>query len=80
VVAATGEPFALLDAGKLESALARPINHWEYGEDDVLTLGIILLIAIAQSHAFLQGNKRTGFYAAEMFLNLNGYSLIASDP
>jgi death-on-curing protein len=80
-VAKTDEPFALLDAGRLEGALARPINHWEYGEDDMLTLAILLLVAIARSHAFLQGNKRTAFISAEMFLNINGYSLqIADQP
>jgi death-on-curing protein len=61
--------------------LARPINHWERGQEDVLILAIILLIGIARNHPFLQGNKRTGFYAAEMFLNANGYSLkIADSP
>jgi death-on-curing protein len=69
----------LLDYGKLESALNRPKNHWEYGEDDMLTLAILLLIGIAQAHAFLQGNKRTGFISAEMFLNANGYSLQIAD-
>ena len=75
VVAETGEPFVLLDAGRLESALTRPKNHWEYGEDDMLTLAIFLLVGIARNHPFLQGNKRTAFISAEMFLNVNGHSL-----
>jgi death-on-curing protein len=79
VVAETGEPFVLLDAGLLESALSRPRNHWEYGEDDILTLAIILLMAIARNHAFLQGNKRTAFICAEMLLTINGYSLAIRD-
>jgi death on curing protein len=81
VVSRTGEPFHLRDGGALESALNRPKNHWEYGEDDLLTLAIILIIGIARNHPFLQGNKRTAFISAEMFLNLNGYSLqIADSP
>jgi death on curing protein len=80
-VSRTGEPFHLRDGGSLESALNRPKNHWEYGEDDLLTLAIILIIGIARNHPFLQGNKRTAFISAEMFLNLNGYSLqIADSP
>jgi death-on-curing protein len=75
----TGEPYVLLDYGKLESALNRPRNKWEYGEDDILTLAISLLTAIGQAHAFLQGNKRTAFISAEMFMNINGYSLRISD-
>lgn len=79
VVAATGEPFGLRDAGLLESALSRPKNYWEYGEDDMLTLAILLLVAIARNHAFIQGNKRTAFICAEMFLEANGYSFALRD-
>lgn len=35
LVAGTGEPFFVRDRGLLESALARPLNHWSYGEDDL---------------------------------------------
>ena len=80
-MALTDEPFELLDGGLLESALARPRNHWEYGEDDVLSLAIVLLVGIARNHAFLQGNKRTAFISAETFLNINGYTLkITNSP
>jgi death on curing protein len=80
-VAKTGEPFFLRNAGLLESALARPRNYWEHGEEDMLTLAIILLVGIARNHPFEQGNKRTAFIAAEMLLNINGYSLqIADSP
>jgi death on curing protein len=73
-VAATGEPFAIRDVGLLESAVARPRNHWEYnGEDDVLVLATVLMRGIACNQAFIQGNKRTGWYAMEFFLNINGY-------
>ena len=68
------EPFVLLDAGQASKARSlHSKNHWEYGEDDMLTLAIILLVGIARNHAFLQGNKRTAFISAEVFLNVNGY-------
>lgn len=73
VVAATGEPFFIRDRGLLESACDRPTNHWQYGEQDVVTLAIVLLLGIAQNHPFEQGNKRTAFVAASMFLEMNGY-------
>jgi death on curing protein len=79
VVTDSREPYALLDYGKLESALNRPRNRWEFGEDDILTLAILLIVAIGQAHAFLQGNKRTAFISAEMFLEINGYSLQIRD-
>lgn len=50
------------------------MNLWFYeGEDDVVVLAISLLLAIARSHAFEQGNKRTGFLAALYFFNANGF-------
>lgn len=78
-VAETGEPFFVRDRGLLESALARPVNHWSYGEDDIATLALALLLGIARNHPFGQGNKRTGFAAAVYFLKLNGYRLTVPD-
>ena len=78
-VAETGEPFFIRDRGLLESALARPQNHWAYGEDDLAVLAVALLLGIARNHPFGQGNKRTAFAAAAYFLKLNGYHLVAPD-
>lgn len=74
-VSATGEPHLLRDLPGLESALARPMNHWHYGEGDVVALAVALLLGVARNHPFLQGNKRTAFAAADYFLFLNGYEL-----
>jgi death-on-curing protein len=78
-VAETGEPYFIRDAGLLDSALARPQNHWAYGEDDLALLATSLLLGIARNHPFGQGNKRTAFAAAEYFLYLNGWRLEAPD-
>lgn len=78
-VADTGEPFFIRDRGLLESALARPINHWSYGEDDIAVLAVTLLLGIARNHPFGQGNKRAAFAAAVYFLKLNGYRLDVPD-
>ena len=75
----TGEPFSVRDMSLLESALHRPINYWQYGEADVATLAVKLLIGIAQNHPFEQGNKRTAFVAADAFMYENGYELNVSD-
>jgi death on curing protein len=76
----TGEPHVLLDRGKLESALERPRNLWLYqDEEDVAVLGAALLHGVAQAHAFLQGNKRTGFIACVDFIKAHGYVLTAPD-
>lgn len=37
------------------------------------------MVAIAEAHAYLQGNKRTGFAAGRNFLQNHGYDLIMPD-
>ena len=78
-VAAAGEPHYLLRPELLESAPANPKNKFAYGEMDILNLAVALLLAIGRNHPFYQGNKRTAFIAAEMFLEINGYMLDAPD-
>ncbi|MGJ3265264.1 MAG: type II toxin-antitoxin system death-on-curing family toxin [Salinarimonas sp.] len=79
-VAETGEPFALVRPDMLESGLGSPMNRRLYqGEEDILVLGVCLLLAIARRHPFAQGNKRTAFTAFNMFLELNGYALDIPD-
>ena len=79
VVAQTGEPFLLHNAGLLKSALDRPLNHWHYGEDDIVTLAALLLLGIAQNHPFEQGNKRSALLSALIFLEINGYRFEVDD-
>ncbi len=67
------------DAGLLDSALARPANLLAYGKPDVFALAAAYGYGISRNHPFIDGNKRTGFVAAELFLRLNGYQLGASD-
>jgi death-on-curing protein len=79
IVADTGEPHFIRDMGLLESALARPVNRWHYGEGDMVVLAATLLLGIARNHPFAQGNKRTAFEASDAFLYLNGYELDLPD-
>jgi death on curing protein len=78
VVRETDEPFFLLDRGLLESAVAKTSNHFHYdGVEDVVSLATTLLFGVARNHPFVQGNKRTGFLAAVVFLEINGYTIEA---
>ena len=61
------------DQNLLESALARPENLAAYGEPDAIDLAAAYGFGISRNHAFIDGNKRTGFVAAVMFLRLNGW-------
>jgi death-on-curing protein len=66
------------DEGLLDSALHRPINHFQYdGVGDIAELAAIYGVAIAKNHPFIDGNKRAAFQAAVLFLRLNGLRLRA---
>lgn len=69
----SGDPFSpLVDPGKLESAISRPANAAYYEGADLVRQAVLLAVGISQSQAFLDGNKRAGFAAADAFLRLNG--------
>jgi death-on-curing protein len=67
------------DAGLLASALARPLNLAAYGDADAAALAAAYAFGIARNHPFIDGNKRTAFVCAELFLALNGVALLAED-
>ena len=67
------------DDGLFESALARPENLAAYGKPDVADLAAAYGFGIARNHPFIDGNKRTAFVAVELFLDLNGFELMAGD-
>lgn len=74
-----GGGSGLRDASLLESALARPENVAAYGKPDVAALAASIGYGISRNHAFIDGNKRTGFVATELFLALHGFKLAADD-
>ncbi|MBL8363489.1 MAG: type II toxin-antitoxin system death-on-curing family toxin [Rubrivivax sp.] len=74
-----GGAAGVRDEGLLESALARPRHLAQYGDPDVAALAASYAYGIARNHPFIDGNKRTAFVAAELFLALNGSSLVADD-
>lgn len=63
------------DDGLLQSAIARPINKHSYGEDDLCALAATYAFGIARNHPFLDGNKRTAWVMARVFLKLNAVDL-----
>jgi len=65
------------DLGLLESAMARPINKFAYGETDLASLAAAYGFGIARNHPFVDGNKRTALASMIVFLGLNGIDLEA---
>ena len=74
-----GGAVGVRDQGLLESALARPENLVACGKPDIADLAAAYGYGISRNHAVVDGNKRTGFVATELFLELNGYALLADD-
>ena len=72
-----GGDGAILDIGKIESAIAQPSMMWQgvYLHVDLAAMAAAYLFHIVQNHGFADGNKRTGMNAAAVFLELNGYAL-----
>lgn len=68
------------DEGLLQSALARPQQHFAYSESaDIIGMAALYTVGIVRNHPFLDGNKRTGFVCGVLFLELNGYRFGASE-
>jgi death-on-curing protein len=67
------------DEGMLESALSKPQHRYTYGSPGLAELAASYAAGIILNHPFLDGNKRTGFMVAAVFLEVNGYVLTASE-
>jgi death-on-curing protein len=68
----------------LEAALARPRNLVTYADAD-RTLSLARLaaaygFALARGHCFPDGNKRIALAVVDVFLQINGRELSASEP
>jgi death-on-curing protein len=64
--------------GLLASGLARPQHLFTYSEGVKLTrLAAAYAFGIVRNHPFIDGNKRTAFVVAMLFLHLNGYTVTA---
>lgn len=69
-----GDPPPIRDAGLLASAAARP-QATVGGRDaypDLWTKAAALLQSLLQDHALVDGNKRLGWLAIAVFLEING--------
>lgn len=80
LLALHGGAAGLRDDALLKSALARPQQHFAYGESpDIVSMAAIYTSGIVRNHPFVDGNKRTGFVVGILFLELNGYRFNASE-
>jgi death on curing protein len=75
-----GGTVGVRDHGLLDSALARPRQHYAYADSpNVIEMAVLYTAGIVRNHPFVDGNKRTGFVIGILFLELNGFDFKASE-
>jgi death-on-curing protein len=63
------------DPSALESAVIHPRNVHYYAQGDLFDVAAAYAFHLAESQAFLDGNKRVGIAAALVFLRINGVTV-----
>lgn len=80
IMAQSGGAAGVFNLSALESALAQP--RVTFGGDDLyptlVEKAAALGFSFIKNHPFIDGNKRTGHAAMEVFLVLNGFEIQAS--
>ena len=80
LLALHGGGTGLSSPGLLQSALARPRQHYAYTtKPDAVDMAALFTAGIVRNHPFVDGNKRTGFVAGVLFLELNGLEFTARE-
>ena len=80
LIARYGGIGGVRDAGFLDSALARPPNLLAYAQPTLFGPAAVYCAGVVRNHPFIDGNKRVGLAVADIFLQLNGYEIMASEP
>lgn len=75
-----GGSSGLRDEGLLDSALGKPQNAFAYNSvANLFDLAASYAVGLIKNHPFVDGNKRIGFLAGALLLQLNGYRFTASE-
>ena len=74
-IAEHGGSDGVRDANAIESALMRPVNLSLYAEPEAADLAASYAYGLAKNHGFVDGNKRTAWVVARVFLAENGHGL-----
>lgn len=73
-----GGSHGMRDQGALESALAQPEMGFggTYVHESIYDKAAAYIFHVVKNHPFVDGNKRTGFGCADVFLRINGHPLL----
>jgi len=80
IVRALGGLHGIRDKGLVEAALDRPRNRFVHTPNaDLADLAAAYGFGLTKNHGYADGNKRTAFQVMFVFLDLNGFTLVAPD-
>jgi death on curing protein len=75
-----GGPAGVRDQALLDSARARPRQHYAYADSPgIIEIAALYTAGIVRNYPFVDGNKRTGFVVGVLFLELNGFDFKAGE-
>jgi len=79
IIEQSGGALGVRDLGSLESSLAQPRMTFDGQElyPTIVEKAAALCHSLVMNHPFVDGNKRTGHAATEVFLVLNGLEILA---
>ncbi len=78
----SGDPFGILNEGNLEYAVtahAHKFNNKPLDEAIIWKASTLLDLIAGKGHIFIEGNKRTGYSAAAVFLDQNSLGMSYSN-
>jgi death-on-curing protein len=80
LLASSGGAAGIDDLGRVQAALAQPMATFDGAElyPTVVAEAGAMGFSLIQGHPFVDGNKRIGHAAMEVFLVLNGFEIVAS--
>jgi len=80
LLAEHGGASGIRDEILLDSALNRPRQRFAYSDTlSIYELASSYCYRLAKNHPFIDGNKRVALTVAAIFLEINGYSLVAPE-
>ena len=80
LLAEHGGASGIRDETLFDSALNRPRQRFAYSDTlSIYELASSYCYGLAKNHPFVDGNKRVALTVAAIFLDINGYSLVAPE-
>ena len=79
LLAEHGGASGAVNMGQLKATLACPQQKLDYEDPDIIDLAASYGFGFARNHCFTDANKRISLVAIDVFLQINGHELVASE-